>query len=160
MPSKTLLRTFILIQIPLMIVLMVALYLFFSHAPASIRFIIRAKDRYRPGATPIEAVTFIALLVANIGVFFFWRGMRALYLIVVIASVLESVYLGPFANSGPSDFLENVMNAVSGIILGLIFFSPARELFERPAFAATAMGPPFQMPPPDSSVPMPWSAPP
>jgi hypothetical protein len=104
------------------------------------------KDHYRPGATVIGGITLLGLLVANIGVFFFWRGMRTVYLIVMMAAVLQSLYLGPFANSGPGDFFDSAMNTVSGLILGLAFFSPVRELFERPAAAGPAMGPVVQVP--------------
>jgi hypothetical protein len=158
MPSKTLLRTLILIQIPLLILIGVATYLFVRHATGNLVFMVLQKDHYRPGASVIAGATAVALLVANIGVFFFWRGMRTFYLIVMIVAVLQSVYLGPFANSGPADFFESAMNTVSGIILGLVFFSPARELFGRPAAAGPAMGPVVQMPmPTPPAAPMSWT---
>src|SRR5215471_18010044 len=161
MPAKTLVRTLILIQIPLLMLIGVASYVFVRHATGNILFMVLQKDHYRPGATVIAGATAVALLVANIGVYFFWRGMRTFYLIATVVAVLQSLYLGPFANSGPADFFESAMNTASGIILGLAFFSPARELFGRPAAASPAMGPVVRMPmPAPAAAPIPWTPPP
>lgn len=146
MSPKRLLRTFILAQIPLAILLGVTAYLFVTGIAEPYSSLILHKDQIRPGATVIEAASVIALLIANIGLYFFWRGARTLYLIVMIAAVLESLYLAPFVSSGPEDFFETAMNTVSGIILGLAYFSPARELFGRPAAAGPGFGPAVERP--------------
>ena len=89
------------------------------------------------------------MLVANIGLYVFWRAARALYLVVIVAAVLGSIYLGPSANSGVADFLETAMNVVSGMILGLVYYSDVREAFEPPAIAA----PPAPVPMPVAPIP-------
>jgi len=140
MSPKRLLRTLILIQIPLAIVLGAAAFLLNLGLPSEIRHLLAAKDSFRPAAMPIGAAMLVALLVANAGLYRGWRPARTLYLIAVIASVLASLYLGPFANKGPVDFLETALDTISGIILGLIYFSPATEIFDSPAVATVIPG--------------------
>jgi double zinc ribbon protein len=131
MSPKRLLRTFILIQIPIGFLLGAAGFLLNRNASPEIQSLLAYKDSIRPGAMPLGIAVLIALLVANVGLYLFWRPARTLYLVATIGALLASLYLGPFVNPGPADFLETALDAVGGIILGLVYFSPVKEAFEQ-----------------------------
>ena len=87
----------------------------------------------------IFAVVYVALAVpvlilvitSHIGLFFFWRPARTLYLIGGIGILVMVVFDGPAIRTGwegPFDYLAAV---IYGSILGLIYFSPFRDLYAK-----------------------------
>jgi hypothetical protein len=131
MPAKRLLRVLILAQLPLFLGTGLAAYLSVASLPDSLRYLVSNKDQLVPGASAFEVGGAVAFLVANVCLFVFWNGAPALYLAITVALHLASFYLGPFVSTGWSDLFETSLTMLSGIILGLIYFSPAQELFKR-----------------------------
>ena len=132
MPAKRLLRFLILIQIPLLVGISVVAYLSFPSLPESLRYLAMNKDSIVPGATILEGAGTVAFLIANICVYAFWSGAPAFYLVITIILPFMAIYLGPFANNGWTDLFDTSFTMLNGIILGLIYFSPAHALFQRP----------------------------
>ncbi len=131
MPAKRLLRVLILVQIPMLLAIGVAAYLSGPSLPDPLQYLLTNKDQIVPGATVFEVGGSVALLIANVCLFVFWSGAPALYLAVSVLSQLASFFLGPFVTTGWTDFFETSATMLNGIILGLIYFSPAQELFKR-----------------------------
>jgi len=145
MPAKRLIRTLILVQILFLVGIGVAAYFSGSLLPEGLRELMNSRDA-GPGAGAFELGGTVAFLVATICVFVFWSGAPMLYLIVTVLLQLASFALGPFVSTGFIDLFETASNMLNGVILGLIYFSPARELFKRQPAAAAQ--PNFAPPPP------------
>jgi hypothetical protein len=109
----------------------VAGYLSGPSLPDSLQYLVTNKDHIVPGAIVFEAGGAVALLIANVCLFVFWSGAPALYLAVTVLTQLASFFLGPFVTTGWTDFFETSSTMLNGVILGLIYFSPAQELFKR-----------------------------
>jgi hypothetical protein len=122
----------ILVQIPLLLAVGLAGYLSDSSLPDSLRSLM---DRSVSGAIVLEAAGPLLFLIANICVFVFWSGAPAFYLAITIALQLASFALGPFVTTGWTDAFETASTLLNGVILGLIYFSPAKELFKQRAAA-------------------------
>jgi hypothetical protein len=128
MPAKRLIRVLILVQIPVLLAIGVAAYLSGPSLPESLRYLI---NRELPGANVFEAGGVLVFLIASICVFVFWSGAPALYLTVTAGLQLASFVLGPFVSTGWTDVFETSATLLNGVILGLIYFSPAKELFKQ-----------------------------
>ena len=76
---------------------------------------------------------FILLLVSSVGLFFFWRPARILYLIVTVAGLFLTPFFGPYVDAGWGTALDEAAILVSGVILTLFSFSPLKDLYEKPA---------------------------
>jgi len=74
----------------------------------------------------------ILLLVSSIGLFFFWRPARILYLITSVAGLLVTPFFGPYVDAGWGTTFDEAATIVSGVILALIYFSSLKELYEKP----------------------------
>jgi len=74
----------------------------------------------------------IALVVASIGLLLFSRPARPLYLAIIIVDILLTPCWGPYVTTGWARALEAVSYIINGVVLALIYFSPLRDLFERP----------------------------
>jgi hypothetical protein len=77
----------------------------------------------------------ILLLVSSIGLFFFWRPARMLYLIALVAGLLLTPFFGPYVDAGWGTTFEEAAVIVSGVILAPVYFSPLKDLYEKPKIA-------------------------
>ena len=75
----------------------------------------------------------ILFLVSSIGLFFFWRPARIVYLIATVAGLLLTPFFGPYVDAGWGTAFDEAAILVSGVILALIYFSPLKDLYEKPA---------------------------
>lgn len=73
----------------------------------------------------------IVALVSSVGLMFFWRPARPLYLASLIVAIMLTPLGGPYITSGLEEALDCVSMTVSGVILALIYFSPLRDFFKR-----------------------------
>lgn len=73
----------------------------------------------------------VGLLVASVGLFFFWRPARMLYLICVVFGIALVPLAGPYVDAGYGELLEDVASMISGAILALAWFSPLAQVFDR-----------------------------
>jgi hypothetical protein len=79
----------------------------------------------------------VLVLISSIGLFVFWRPARLLYLMTLIVGVLLAPFYGPYVDAGWGTLFEEVAMIISGVILALIYYSPLRDLYERPRTAAS-----------------------
>ena len=71
------------------------------------------------------------LLLSYIGLWRLWRFARVLYLCTGLLGVALVSLVGPEVRMGWAVALEGLSWTVSGLILGLIYFSPLKESFAR-----------------------------
>ena len=75
-------------------------------------------------------------LVGTIGLLFLWRPARILYTLATILSFPLFLAIGPWVQHQVTAFLDGVALFLGGIVWALIYFSPIKEHFERPAESA------------------------
>ena len=137
-PSKGFLRTLIVAEIALVIISVVVSLLTESSLPEPLRAFLKAEFE---AEITVRAMTmiiatiplFVLMLGSSIGLFFFWRPARILYLIVTAVGLLLTPFFGPYVDAGWGSTLEEAATIVSGVILALIYFSPLKDLYEKPA---------------------------
>jgi hypothetical protein len=142
MPSRGVLRTLIVAEVGFVVLSVVGSLLTESLLPEPLRAylatefegdIISVRDLVMI-CTGIPLV--ILWLVSSIGLFFFWRPARILYVVAMIFGLLATPFFGPYVDAGLGAMLEDVATIISGIIVALVYFSPVKELFNEPTVAA------------------------
>jgi hypothetical protein len=141
MPTKGLLRTLIVAEIVIGIISIVVSSFTESTLPEPLRAFSEAQTESEittRGVAMIAAAIalIILLLVSSIGLFFFWRPARILYLLTLILGIAMTPFFGPYVDAGLGTAFEDIAVVISGVILGLVYFSPLRELYEKPKVAA------------------------
>lgn len=105
--------------------------------PAPLRDYLQAESEAEPTAREMGlARAFILFLsasvVSTIGLYRFWRFARPLTVIVWIGGVIISIAAGPTVCTGLTTALYEVAAVLNGIILALIYMTPAQAWFEKP----------------------------
>lgn len=141
MPTKGLLRTLIIAEIGIGIVSIVVSLITESMLPEPLRAFLEAESEAEITARELVMVTaaiplIILLLMSSIGLFFFWRPARTLYLITVVLGLAMTPFFGPYVDAGWGTTFEEVAVIISGVILALVYFSPLRDFYEKPKIAA------------------------
>ncbi len=67
-----------------------------------------------------------------IGMFFFWRPSRWLFLAAQLLMLVAVCVFGPYVAHGVEQAIDSVGQALCGVILALAFLSPINRLFARP----------------------------
>jgi hypothetical protein len=140
MPSKTLLRTLIVAEIALGIISIVVSLVTESSLPEPLRAFLEVDSEADVTAQEMVllavAIPLIGLLlVSSIGLFFFWRPARILYLITMIVGLLLTPFFGPYVDAGWGTMFEDAAVIISGVILALVYFSPLKGSYEKPKIA-------------------------
>jgi hypothetical protein len=137
MPSKSFLRILIAVEIGLDILSIVVFLLTKSFLPESLRAFLEAEETTARALDMMRVAfpVFILWLGARIGLFFFWRPSRILYLISTVLGLLLTPFFGPVVDAGWGTAFDYAAMIVSGVILALVYFSPLKSLYERPAVA-------------------------
>jgi hypothetical protein len=135
MPSKSFLRILIVVEIGLAILGGVVSQLTASLLPESLRAFSEAKSQVEQSLVTLRVAfpLIILSLVSSIGLFFFWRPSRILYLISSVLGLLLAPFFGPYVDAGWGKAFEDAALVISGVILALVYFSPLKSLYERPA---------------------------
>jgi len=135
MPSKSFLRILIVVEIGLAILYAVVSQLTASLLPESLRAFSEAKSQVEQSLVTLRVAfpLIILSLVSSIGLFFFWRPSRILYLISSVLGLLLAPFFGPYVDAGWGKAFEDAGLVISGVILALVYFSPLKSLYERPA---------------------------
>ena len=68
-------------------------------------------------------------LVGAWGLLVFWSFGRHLFLFSSILFLAITPVIGPYIASGANQTLYSVVNVLSGLILGLVYFSPVKNYF-------------------------------
>ncbi len=137
-PSKRLLRILVVAELLLVTLGVVVALLTEPSLPEPLRNWVQTEAEVEPTAgffmlTGFSLLMVVALLVSSIGLLFFWRLARLLYLITTLASVLLLPAFGPEVSSGWAAMFDELGLILSGAITALIYGSPLRDLFARPA---------------------------
>ena len=136
-PTKTTLRLLIVVEVLLGIGSLVAYYLGEPSLPEALRtfepeVFATAGVNALGVVLGILVLLLIALFIAWIGLFLFWRPARLIYLVVTVLALAVMPFFGPYVETGLSYTLTEATSIVAGIILALIYWSPLRDLFEKP----------------------------
>jgi hypothetical protein len=137
MATKRFLRTLILIQIPIILADLVAGMSSARTLPEPLRSF-RAGNDLSGLALVTAGIFLITWLTANFGLYFIWRPARTLLLFSAMLNLLGALVSGPFVRTAWEDMFDDASVLVTGMILGLLYFSPLKELFEKPV--ATSSG--------------------
>ena len=73
----------------------------------------------------------IAGVVSIIGLYRFWRFARPLTVIVWIVGLFFQIFAGPIVDSGLATSLYELAAVLTGIILAVIYMTPAKTWFEK-----------------------------
>jgi hypothetical protein len=73
----------------------------------------------------------VALLVSIIGLYRFWRFARPLTVVVWIVGLTLQAFAGPTVDSGLATSLYELAAVLTGMILAVIYVTPARAWFEK-----------------------------
>ena len=76
------------------------------------------------------AVGVLVLIAASIGVFFFRRWARPVYVGIQLASVVASQLMSPSVVTPWSGVFDDLAMICSGLIIGLMYFSNATSRFD------------------------------
>ena len=141
MPSKGFLRILVVAEIVLGIISIVVSLLTESSLPEPLRAFLDAESEAeitgREMILLAAAIPLIILLiVSSIGLFLFWRPARILYLITIVTGLLLTPFFGPYVDAGWGTTFQEAAIIVSGIILTLIYFSPLKDLYEKPTITS------------------------
>ena len=74
----------------------------------------------------------VVMLVSLVGLWFLWRPARMLFTIYLLCLAVVIVLAGPLVESALTSVLAFMNTIISGLILGMIYFSPLRDYFDAP----------------------------
>ena len=77
----------------------------------------------------LAAPVLLLALVSHIGLFFFWRPARVLYLADGIGILVMVTLDGAAVRTGLEGTFDYLSAVIYGSILGLLYFSPLRDLY-------------------------------
>ena len=138
MPSKTLLRTLIVVEVVVVVLIFVSSSIFESTLPEPLRMYNARPlgDPFAPRLVVTGVLGIVVLmlaLVSRVGLFFFWRPARPLYFASIIGSLLMTALNGPSVNPALTEILDGSSAIIVGIIFTLIYLSPLRDMYAKPA---------------------------
>lgn len=142
MPSKRSLRILIIADFLLLVLSIVGAFV----SEASLPEPLRAYEQARSEAdftvkewvlVGVSVPLVIAWLVSSVGLFFFWRSARTMYLVTLIGSSAVTPFTDAYITAGWVQVIDGVSLIVTGIVLALIYASPLKESFEPPKNVAS-----------------------
>jgi hypothetical protein len=140
MPTKRILRILLVAEVVFGALFLISSYFSLATLPAPLRAYMEDQSEVGPRDLVVKLALFIPLLtaglVARVGLFFFWRPARVLFLIQIIAGTLLMPFSRPLVATGLSYACESTGVTITGAILSLVYFSSLKGLFEKPKSAA------------------------
>jgi hypothetical protein len=136
MPPKTLVRILIIAEISMFALSCALNSILESTLPVPLSAYDAAPKEYPSWLYAVVYVglgvpTLILALTSHIGLFFFWRPARVLYLVGGISILFMVVLDGPAVRTGWEGMFDYLSAVIYGSILGLIYFSPLRDLYAK-----------------------------
>lgn len=79
----------------------------------------------------VGIITFavLAALGGVAGLLVFWNVARHLFLFAAVLFLVTTPFIGSYIASGINQTLYSAVNLLTGLILGLVYFSPLKEYF-------------------------------
>jgi di/tricarboxylate transporter len=71
------------------------------------------------------------MAVSMVGLFVLWRRARVLFTLYLLSIAVSVVLSGPIVQSELTSVLSFMDTIIAGLILGMIYFSPLREYFDK-----------------------------
>lgn len=126
------LRIAILAEWGLIIATIASSFLLESSLPSPLRGYVQAESErdLTPADLPVAIggiLILVLTVVGTIGLFLFQRWARPLYLVTTLASFAVVLLAGPSVEHAASETLGELAVLVSGVILGMIYFTSALE---------------------------------
>jgi hypothetical protein len=144
--TKTILRCLIIAEILLGIGTHIAFRAGYHSLPEEMQFDTTEPYKGYPALFRIVFIVGVCLLAlarvyATIGLWCFWRYSRPLYVVVTVAAALLVLRFGIFElhlHILLAYALGSIGESVAGLIIGIIYFSPLKSLYERTPAIKTA----------------------
>ena len=76
-------------------------------------------------------ISLIALIIATFGLFRFRSYARTLFLILTFCILPIYFFMGPWIETGYESPFYELSSVLTGLILGIIYFSPLRDKFRK-----------------------------
>jgi hypothetical protein len=73
----------------------------------------------------------ILFVISWIGLFYFWNPARLIYVFGWAASIAILPFGGPYVGHQIPSIFDTIHTLIGGIIIGVIFFSPIRDMFQK-----------------------------
>jgi len=73
----------------------------------------------------------LAALVSTVGLLFFWKPARVIYVVSFLASYVWIGMFGPQLSSGPSEAVVLLSEFIAGIVAALMYTKPVSGYFEK-----------------------------
>lgn len=138
MPGKTLLRTFVILEIVLTVIGIIVCETIADSLPQPLQDYL-AQDAAAELASDdwlaaLLGIPFLLLwLAASIGLLCLWRPARLLYTVAALGGCALSLFLGPTVFSAAEQFLSDLASMIPGVIIALLYWSPLKTTFDKPA---------------------------
>jgi hypothetical protein len=141
MTQKTKLRVFVCIEAACIICTLILAIFGDGLLPAELREYEQSASKSSFKVTDcIRAALLLVLLpaalTATIGLFFSWRPARFLFLWTRAVVVLCSPLFAPSVDSGWGDLFDGAAILVAGVVIGMLYFSELKDLYDKPTSAA------------------------
>lgn len=78
-------------------------------------------------------LTTVLFTISLVGLWKFWQPARWLFGTTLLLSILLAGLAGPFVSSALTFTVVYIESILSGLILALVYFSPIKDYFEKPA---------------------------
>ena len=79
----------------------------------------------------IGAVAAVLALYTSIGLFFFWRRAKFLFLIYLAAGIVMTPLLGATVQPAWATTLYGLSDTITGMVIAILFMGSSEHLFER-----------------------------
>jgi hypothetical protein len=84
--------------------------------------------------SPVAVIPLLVLglvaIISIIGLFLFWRPARPLYVVSLLGGIVAAAFDTRPAAIGVQGALASLNMLLAGVVIGLMYFSPARREFE------------------------------
>ena|SRR5215467_6661598 len=83
----------------------------------------------QPMVLTLGVCSFVLFVWAVLGLFFFWRGARVVFVLLLLLFAAIAPLKPFYILSGWSEFFMHLRLLAHGFIIGLVYFGPPREYF-------------------------------
>ena len=130
MSPKMLLRIIIIAQWLMIFITVTAVFMTDQYLPTELKTYLATQDEMPLTATDwVFLITFGLSVISSIGMFFFWRLARDIYLVSSVSLILLVPHLGPTVESGIVTMFDGLDMLLCGVVISLAYFSEIKNEF-------------------------------